>query len=234
MGFDFPLGYPRGTAAALKLKTTEATPPWAAMWAYLAAGLVDKPDNLNNRATVAARMNRIMTDGPRPFWGTPRPTDASTMLSKTKPADYLAGLPELRHAEAAVRRAAKSLAKPVWQLTGNGSVGSQALTGIPAVKRLADELGERGLAWPFQTGWRAITPADVADKEAVICEIYPALSVVTPEPGEVLDRAQVRTLCEQFSRLDEQGKLGAAFAPPKGSEAIADEVVGEEGWILGV
>ena len=40
---------------------------------------------MNNRATVAARMNRLITDGPRPFWGAPRAADATTHLSKTKP-----------------------------------------------------------------------------------------------------------------------------------------------------
>jgi hypothetical protein len=52
--------------------------------------------------------------------------------------------------------------------------------------------------------------------------------------GEILDRAQVRALCEHFLRLDEAGKLGDAFAPPPGltSEDIA-AVEQEEGWILG-
>jgi hypothetical protein len=53
-------------------------------------------------------------------------------------------------------------------------------------------------------------------------------------PGEVKDLTQVRTTAEHFARLDEAGKLGAQFAPPKGTP---DEVVAaaeqEEGWILG-
>lgn len=235
VGFDFPLGYPQGTAAALKLKTDEATPPQAAMWRFLAQALVDKADNLNNRATVAARMNRLISEGPRPFWGTPRPADASTTLSTTKPADYLAGLPEFRLAERATQGRNRSGAKTVWQLTGNGSVGSQALTGIPAVKRLKDELGDRAAVWPFETGWKALTPADLAGKDAVLAEIYPALIPVTPLAGETpLDLSQVRTLCEHFARLDDQGKLGAAFAPPLGTppEQVA-QVEAEEGWILG-
>ncbi|MBE7217989.1 MAG: cobalamin biosynthesis protein CbiG [Caulobacteraceae bacterium] len=233
IGFDFALGYPAGTGARLKPK---GEAPWSAMWDYLAGAIVDKADNLNNRATVAARMNRAMTDGPRPFWGAPRPADANTMLSKTKPADHLAGLPELREAERRTQGRGKAGAKSVWQLTGNGSVGSQALTGIPAVKRLVDDLGERALVWPFQTGWQALTPAMLADKDAVIAEVYPALVPATPQPGEAPpDRVQVRTLCEHWARLDEAGKLGAAFAAPKDAspERVA-EVEGEEGWILGV
>ena len=232
LGFDFPLGYPAGTAERLKLKGDAA---WEGMWRFLAAAVVDKPDNLNNRATVAARMNRIMTDGPRPFWGTPRPVDAQTMLSKTKPADQLAGLPEFRHAERATQGRGRQGAKTVWQLTGNGSVGSQALTGIPAVKRLCDELGERAVVWPFQTGWKPLTPAMLDGRDAVVAEVYPSLIPATPQPGESPpDRVQVRTLCEHWARLDEAGKLGTAFGPPKGAlEAIVAQVEAEEGWILG-
>src|SRR5215210_5323193 len=57
LGFDFPLGFPAGTAAALKLKE----PDWKGLWAFLASNLVDKADNTNNRFAVAAKMNRLMT-----------------------------------------------------------------------------------------------------------------------------------------------------------------------------
>ncbi len=235
VGFDFPLGYPRGTAAAAKLKMPEGVTPQQAMWSFLAANVVDKADNTNNRAIMAGRLNRLISEGPRPFWGTPRPADASTTLSKTKPADHTAGLPEFRHTEEATRGRGKAGAKSAWQIHGQGSVGGQALTGIPAVTRLVATLGERAAVWPFTTGWKALTPADLAGKEALICEIYPALVSVTPEPGEVADRAQVRTLCEHFERLDAQGKLGQAFAPPKGiSPEVVAEVEAEEGWILGL
>ena len=232
VGFDFPLGYPEGTAAALKL----AGEPWAAAWKYLGSNIVDPPGKMNNRATVAARMNRLMTDGPRPFWGAPRAADATTHLSKTKPSDHNGDLPEFRRAEALTRAKLKSNgAKSVWQLTGNGSVGSQALVGIPAVRRLRDELGDQAAVWPFDTGWKALTEADLAGKDAVIAEIYPALIPVTPMPGEATDAAQVRSLCEHFSRLDADGKLSAAFAPTKGvPEADVEAVEREEGWILGV
>ena len=235
LGFDLPLGYPAGTAERLKLDA-EPAGRWSAMWRYLERAIVDKPDNLNNRATVAARMNRTMTDGPRPFWGAPRPGDANTMLSKTKPADQLAGLPEFRETERRTQGRGKAGAKPVWQLTGNGSVGSQALMGIPAVKRLADELGERGAVWPFTTGWRAPSPAELAGLDAVIAEVYPALVPATPQPGESpADRVQVRTLCEHWSRLDEAGRLAPLFAAPKdASLELVEAVEGEEGWILGV
>ena len=234
VGFDFPLGYPRGTAAALKLKLEEDERPQAAMWRFLAGAVVDKADNTNNRFSLAARMNRLITDEARPFWGAPA-RDAQRWLSSTKPKDGSGELPTLRHAEAATQGRGKAGAKSVWQLMGAGSVGGQAIMGVPAAARLVGELGDRGAVWPFTTGWKALSPADLAGKEALVAEIYPALVPVQPEPGEVPDRAQVRTLCEHFARLDEQGRLGAAFAPPKGASAeFVAEVEGEEGWILGL
>lgn len=231
IGFDFALGYPEGTAALLKVKGED----WAGMWAFLAKDVVDKPTNVNNRFQVAAKMNRLMTDQPWPFWGCPA-NDAQRWLSTTKPDYDRAGLPaDLRRAELATKTKGKSGAKSVWQIFGNGTVGSQAIVGIPRVKALADELGDKGRVWPFQTGWKALKESDLEGVEAVFAEVYPALAEVKPEPGEVPDRAQVRALCENFLRLDEAGKLGAEFGP-KGEPSEDDiaAVEREEGWILGV
>lgn len=229
-GFDFPLGFPAGSSALLKTKE----PGWHGLWAFLASNVVDKADNTNNRFAVAAKMNRLMTDKPWPFWGAPA-RDAQRWLTTTKqtpPAGF--PLAQLRHAEQATQGLGKAGAKSVWQIMGAGAVGSQALVGVPAVKRFLDELGEKARVWPFQTGWKALTPADVQDRDVVIAEIYPALVKATPEPGEVVDRAQVRALCEHFAKLDEQGKLGAVFAPRKGIDPkLVASVEGEEGWILG-
>ena len=230
VGVDFALGYPEGTAALLKVKGED----WAGLWAFLAKDVVDKPTNVNNRFQVAAKMNRLMTDQPWPFWGCPA-NDAQRWLSTTKPDYDRTGLPaDLRRTELATKGKGKSGAKSVWQVFGNGTVGSQAITGIPRVKALADELGDRGRVWPFQTGWKALKDADLEGVDAVFAEVYPALGDVRPEPGEVPDRAQVRALCEHFLRLDEAGKLGAEFGP-KGEVTEADiaAVEREEGWILG-
>src|SRR3712207_2521942 len=146
IGFDFALGYPEGTARALKLKE----PAWASMWAFLAKEVKDKPDNTNNRFAVAAKMNRLMTDEARPFWGAPQ-NDQQRWLSGTKPA-HGADLPPLfRRCELATQGKGRAGAKTVWQIYGNGTVGSQAIVGVPAVKRLADELGAKGAVWPFTT-----------------------------------------------------------------------------------
>ena len=231
VGFDFALGYPAGTAEMLKLKE----PTWEAMWAFLAANVVDKADNGNNRFAVASKMNRLMTDQPWPFWGAP-PKDAQRWLSSTRPAppaDF--PLASLRHADLATQGAAgKAGAKSVWQLFGAGTVGGQTLVGVPAVRRFVQSLDGKAVVWPFQTGWRELTPMDVNAVEAVVAEVYPALVPAKPEPAEIPDRAQVRTLCEHFAKLDEQGRLGAAFAPSHAVEPdLRAAVEREEGWILG-
>ena len=100
------------------------------MWDFLGANVVDKPNNVNNRFAVAAKMNRLMTGEAKPFWGCPA-NDAQTWLSPTKPTGSLEGLPaQFRAADLATHGRGKGGAKPVWQIFGNGTVGSQAIVGI--------------------------------------------------------------------------------------------------------
>src|SRR5690349_6828367 len=49
IGFDFALGYPAGTAAALGLEGA----PWRALWDEWSRQVRDSPDNGNNRFDVA-------------------------------------------------------------------------------------------------------------------------------------------------------------------------------------
>jgi hypothetical protein len=231
VGFDFPLGFPQGTAGRLQLKR----PDWRGLWDFLGANVVDKADNTNNRFAVASKMNRLMTDEPRPFWGAPA-KDAQRWLQSTKPAGHGPDLPPpLRRTEQITQGKGKAGAKSVWQLMGAGAVGGQAIMGIPAARRLIDELGDRAAVWPFATGWKSLDPADVAGKEVVAAEVYPSIIAARPEPGETPDRAQVRALCEYFAKLDDQNKLAPLFAAPKtATEADIAVVEREEGWILGV
>ena len=52
VGFDFPLGYPRGVAAHLTGKASALT-----LWDWLAERIKDAPNNANNRYVVAAEIN---------------------------------------------------------------------------------------------------------------------------------------------------------------------------------
>ena len=224
IGFAFALGYPEGTAAALKLKR----PDWRGLWDFLGSRVSDKPNNINSRFNDAAQMNRIMTDQPWPFWGCPA-RDAQRTLTATKPVYDPAGLPPLhRRTEAGLKT------KPLWQLYGAGTVGGEAILGIPRVRALLTALGDdEAKVWPFQTGWKALTENDVADLKALIAEVHPGLVETKIEAGEVADRAKVRSLAEHFARLDDAGKLGAAFAQTKGGPSDIAPVETEEGWILG-
>lgn len=226
VGFDFPLGFPRGFADALKLP---GAAPWRAAWDQLDKMVKDKADNTNNRFGVGSEINRRMTGGPFPFWGCP-PKDALTTLQpKRTRAHGPDDLPEFRHADLAAKGASS-----IWKLYYNGSVGGQAILGIPAVRRLKTARGDAVKIWPFETGYKALTAADLDGVEAVVAEVYPSLYKAQPGPGEVKDLAQVRATAEHFARLDEAGKLGAVFGPAK--DAAADVVLDaerEEGWILG-
>ncbi|HYF22262.1 MAG TPA: cobalamin biosynthesis protein CbiG [Caulobacteraceae bacterium] len=229
LGFDFCLGLPRGTAERLKL----AGEPWAATWKFLGQNVVDKPDNTNNRFQVAAKINRMITDEPRPFWGAPA-RQAQRWLSTTKPAP-LGDVPEFRLTEERTRKlGTKAMAKSVWQMHGAGAVGGQTLLGIAMVRRLVEGLGASAAVWPFGTGWRELTPADVEPLSVLVAEIYPPLFPTAAESGEVKDATQVRGVCEALAKLDDKGGLSALFAPPKdmGEEERA-VVEREEGWILG-
>ncbi len=226
LGFDFPLGFPRGFAAALKLPGEH---PWRAAWDQLDKMVKDKADNTNNRFGVASEINRRLTGGPFPFWGCP-PRDTLTTLQPKRTRDHGPDdLPELRHAEVAAKGASS-----IWKLYYNGSVGGQAILGIPVVRRLKLARGDTMKIWPFETGFTALDEAALAGVDVVAAEVYPSLIKTQPMPGEVKDQAQVRATAEHFARLDEAGKLGAAFGPSKTAPAdLVVDVQTEEGWILG-
>jgi hypothetical protein len=226
LGFDFALGFPRGLAEGLKLPGDQ---PWLSVWNQIDRMVTDKADNTNNRFGVASEINRRLTGGPFPFWGCP-PRDALTTLQpKRQRAHGPDDIPEFRHAELAAKGAAS-----VWKLYYNGSVGGQTILGIPVARRLKLARGEKLKVWPFETGWKALTEADLAGVDVVMAEVYPSLIKTAPAPGEVKDLAQVRGLAEHLARLDEQSKLGLVFGPDKTAAAdVVVEAQHEEGWILG-
>jgi hypothetical protein len=226
LGVDFNLGFPRGLAAALKLP---GETPWRAVWDQIDKMAKDRADNTNNRFGVGAEINRRLTGGPFPFWGCP-PKDALTTLQpKRVRAHGPDDLPEFRHAELAAKGSAS-----VWKLYYNGSVGGQSILGMPAMRRLKLARGEAVKVWPYETGFKALTEADMQGVEVVLAEVYPSMFKAQPAAGEVKDLAQVRATAEHLARLDEAGKLGALFGPPKGAAAeVVLDAEREEGWILG-
>jgi hypothetical protein len=226
LGFDFPLGFPRGFGAALKLNSEH---PWRSAWDQLDKMVKDKADNTNNRFGVASEINRRMTGGPFPFWGCP-PKDALTTLQPKRTREHGPDdLPELRHAEVAAKGASS-----IWKLYYNGSVGGQAILGIPVVRRLKLARGDAMQIWPFETGFKPLAEADLEGVDVIAAEVYPSMMKAVPAQGEVKDLAQVRAAAEHFARLDEAGKLGAVFGHSKDTPAdLVLDVQNEEGWILG-
>jgi hypothetical protein len=225
--FDFPLGLPRGLAAGLKL-TGEA--PWRAVWDQLAKMVKDKADNSNNRFGVGSEINRRLTGGPFPFWGCPARDTLTTLKPKRGRPHGPGDLPEFRHAEVASRAA-----NPVWKLYFSGSIGGQALLGIPMVRRLKLALGEAMRLWPFETEYKALTESHLAGMVVVAAEVEATIAPAHALPGEVKEAAQTRSLAEHLAKLDEAGSLGALFAPAKGAAAdVVLDAEREEGWILGV
>lgn len=242
IGFDFAYGYPAGFAAALGLP--DGTPRWRAIWEDIGRRIDDDESNLNNRFEVAGALNlAVRANGtPGPFWGRPKKHAVPGLpcTSPTYPAQAMRGqaLPKYRLTETRVGRGIFS----PWQTFYTGSVGGQALTGIPRVLALRThpEFAAISKVWPFETGF-TLAPSPAKGPSIVHAEIWPSLgndrvlALRSRDPNLIKDRAQVRVLCQWAEELDDRGELGGFFAEPPG--LTPDEVetcVQEEGWILGV
>jgi hypothetical protein len=223
VGFDFPYGYPAGFSSALGL---EGAPGWLSVWREITSVITDGADNRNNRFAVAASFNKRISNAGYPFWGCPRSCECSTMSSTKGGPGPLA---EKRITDVGNMQ-------PIWKLFGNGSVGSQALLGIPHVAALRNDpvLAPVSSVWPFETGLGRLSGPRGRDWLILHTEIYPSLLPVQPA-GEVKDRAQVRTLASHFAALDDAGRLSDLFAGPGSlTPAERERIECEEGWTLGV
>jgi precorrin-8X/cobalt-precorrin-8 methylmutase len=229
-GFDFPLGYPRGFGAAIRARL----PFWRGVWDEISGAIVDRADNSSNRFEAAAAFNRKVlgnTNGEGPFWGCPVAATVKN-LSPRKPKKYPAGLQELRLCESW-----QPGPQSPWKLYTAGSVGSQALLGIPCVSRLCAEPDLHGhvKVWPFETGLTVPFGLGPEKPAVMIAEVWPSLIHGRAMPDEVKDQTQVRVLAEHLARLDKLGRLARLFAGPRELTGEQREIVEtEEGWILGV
>lgn len=221
VGFDFPFGYPRGFAEALTGERRAL-----AVWAALDERMTDDAANRNNRFEVAQAINAEFP-GVGPFWGRPDWLDLPNLPRRGNERDGAFCLPERRRVEAAVPRA-----QPVWKLYTTGSVGGQALTGLPWLRRLRldPRFAREAASWPFETG------LDVPEAAVVLAEVYPSLLAAEVAArmvhGDIRDAVQVDVTAEALCRLDGSGDLAALFGPSLAAEDAA-AVMEEEGWILG-
>ena len=211
-GFDFPFGYPEGTAQKV---TSQAN--WQALWERIAGLIRDEADNSNNRFETAAALNKAFhSEGP--FWGNGLDRNIDGLPRRRPQNDPDGDLPpRLRYAESLVRKA-----QEVWKLNGAGSVGGQALTGIAMLERLRhrDDVDVR--VWPFEM--------PVESRSHVLVEIYP--SMIEPCPNHrVKDAGQVAAVAITIGELDRVGELEGFLRAP---ESMPDAVRREEGAIFGM
>ncbi len=222
-GFDFPFGYPAGTARALGLGGV----PWQSIWQLLDDGIVDAESNANNRFELGEMLNQRISGAAFPFWGHP-PRQTRRHLGPRKPRQHRPGEPaERRLCE---RRATR--AQPVWKLAYTGSVGSQALTGIPRVRQLRRDrrLVDVTRIWPLETGL-----GDDAAAQIVLAEVYPSLFRADRLAGGPKDAGQVTAAARGLARCDAEGRLGGLLAGDPALDGTARLAVEtEEAWILGV
>jgi hypothetical protein len=244
---DFAYGYPAGFATLLPPAAAGA-PAWRSTWRYLQRELHDDlgtspgglPTNRSNRFEVAAAVNAsAMLTVPGPFWchfaagRSPHiPQGQPSQPFRARGAD---GEPVLLESLRLTDRRAG--ADTAFRLFGTGSVGSQALTGIPRIASLRFDapLQADSAVWPFETGWsgpgRPWPPPGI---RVVHAEIYPSLQ--RPRRDAIKDRGQVRALWHWARDLDAVDGLAPQFACPAGvsrGSRVESRILGEEGWILG-
>ena len=258
VGFDFAFGYPSGFS---KIVTGRASAE--SVWRWLSDRILDEDGNRNNRFSVAGELNetiRRKTGEVGPFWVVRRkmddPFDPRVPNGNPYKKDALPWPADFGFAHRRVTDYAPG-AQPVWKLFGPGTVGSQALLGLPALGRLraGPALKDRSVAWPFQTGWSL--PDATGRDSVVIVEIYPSLLKRSidefAQPGEVRDRTQVRLNALAFSLLGEnEGGLDRLFLGPRDEDLrraesqwpqggsadermkrMRDRIEKEEGWMFG-
>ena len=210
-GFDFPFGFPEGTAQMLTGRNN-----WASIWKLIADVIEDGPSNSNNRFQAAARLNGCFHCCEGPFWGRPPKTDIPALGTKMPHNRWGVNLPPYRrHVERVFP------GQSVWQLYGQGAVGSQALTGIAALEKTLRPRDDVEI-WPFETLGKG--------KCHVLAEIYPSL--IEPVLGEgILDQKQVHAVAIRFRELDQAGRLAGRLLAPEGMLAA---VRNEEGLFVDI
>jgi len=227
IGFDFPYGYPAEWHRAVGLANHGG---WQELWDLLARRIKDDEHNANNRCDVANDLNAAVAQFVGPFWSRPNANAAAyPALPATKPPCFGDGIVEFREIDRQLKNSGKH-PKSVWQLFGNGAVGSQALLGIPVLHRLRndDQLEPCSQVWPFESGWQCPT----GQRPFVLhAEIWPGAIDVTRGLHPVKDAAQVLSYVYWAARHDVVGTLRARFNPHATAPAAVIQQC--EGWILG-
>ncbi len=117
-------------------------------------------------------------------------------------------------------------AKSVFHFDVPGSVAKSTHAGLPWLRYLRAQAGDRIHFWPFD-GWT------VPDGKSLVAEIYPALwNRDYATEGRTPDQHDAWTAAEHLRRAYADGRLTAFFKPSlTAEERLTAET---EGWILGV
>ncbi len=119
-----------------------------------------------------------------------------------------------------------SSAKSVFKLDGQGTVGKSTHAGIPWLRRIREEVGDKVHFWPFD-GW------EVPGGKSVIAEIYPSIFKNRfPREDRTADQHDAYCVARWLTVADERGFLSQYFQP-----SLTDDerhYAELEGWILGI
>lgn len=120
----------------------------------------------------------------------------------------------------------RARAKSVFHFDVPGSVAKSTHAGLPWLRYLRHELGERLHFWPFD-GWQ-IPPG-----KSVIAEVYPSLwSKGYSRQDRTPDQHDAYVAASWLRQTDMQGKLDEFFEPKLLPQELP--IAQLEGWILGV
>jgi len=119
-----------------------------------------------------------------------------------------------------------SSAKSVFQFDVQGSVAKSTHAGLPWLRRIRNEVGDKVHIWPFD-GW------DVPDGKSVIAEIYPSIFKKRyPKDDRKPDQQDAYCVSRWLTEMGERGFLERYFDPPLTDDER--KVADLEGWILGI
>lgn len=117
-------------------------------------------------------------------------------------------------------------AKSVFHFDVQGSVAKSTHAGIPWLRYLSRQLGEKLYFWPFD-GW------EPPQSRSVIAEVYPSLwSRSYPREDRSPDQHDAYSVARWMRESDAAGKLSEHFAPAL--NLIERNTANIEGWILGL
>lgn len=155
------------------------------------------------------------------------PTDeANTYVDFVR--DGLCGDGEARSGNARWRRLCeeRTKAKSVFHFDVPGSVAKSTHAGLPWLRYLRHQQGERIHFWPFD-GW------DITAGKSALVEVYPSLwSKSYPRESRTPDQHDAYVTAAWLKQVDMDGSLGKYLNPDMmpGQYPVAQV----EGWILGV